>query len=75
MAVHAPVAVPATPMVAHLFEVYVVEVMVAVTSVAFPFGGQKPEPDVAEPEWLVVEVARLPSADGAVAKCHPRRIR
>ena len=74
MAVHAPVAVPAVPTVAHFLEAPVAEEVVAVTSVASPFVGQEPEPGPAEPELPVVEVARSPSADGAVARRHPRRV-
>ena len=61
--------------VAYLFEALVVEEIVVVTSVASPFGGQKPEPEVAEPGLPVVEVAQSPSACGAVAGHHPRRVR
>ena len=75
VAVHAPVAVPAAPMVARFFEARVAEEVVAVTSVASPFGGQEPEPGVAEPGLPVVEVARSLLAGGAVAKRHPRRVR
>ena len=36
---------------------------------------QEPEPDMAEPELPVVEVERSLSADGAVARSHPCRVR
>ena len=73
VAVHAPVAVPAAPMVASLGAH--VEAL-TVTTVASAFVAQEPEPDVAEPELpVVVQVERSPSADGTVARHNPRRVR
>jgi len=73
VAVHAPVAVPAAPTVASLGAH--VEGL-TVTTVASAVMAQEPEPDVAEPVLpVVVQVQRSPSADGAVAKRHPRRVR
>jgi len=47
-----------------------------VTTVASAVMAQEPEPGVAEPVLpVVVQVERSPSADGAVAKRHPRRVR
>jgi len=45
------------------------------TTVASAVMAQEPEPDVAEPELPVVQVERSPSADRAVAKRHPCRVR
>ena len=71
--VHAPVAVPAALMVAsHGAHVEAL----TVTTVASAVMAREPEPDVAEPVLLVVvQVERSPSADGPVAKRHPRRVR
>jgi len=47
-----------------------------VTTVASAVRAQEPEPGVAEPVLpVVVQVERSPSADGAVAKHNPRRVR
>jgi len=73
VAVLAPVAEPAVLTVASLGAH--VEAL-TVTTVASAVMVQEPEPGVAEPVLLVVEqVERSPSADGAVAKRHPRRVR
>ena len=72
VAVFAPVAEPAAPMVASLGAH--VEAL-TVTTVTSAFVAQDPEPSVAEPELpVVVQVERSPSADGAVAKRNPRRV-
>jgi len=71
VAVRAPVAVPAAPTVAS-FVAHVEKSLV--TTVASPFGAQEPEPDVAEPQLPVVQVEQSPSADGAVARHHARRV-
>jgi len=71
--VHAPVAVPGALAVASLGAH--VEVL-TVTTVASAVMAQEPEPDVAEPGLPVVEqVERSPSADGTVARRHPRHVR
>jgi len=73
VAVLAPVAEPAAPTVASLGAH--VEAL-TVTTVAFAVMAQEPEPGVAEPVLpVVVQVERSPSADGAVAKRCPRRVR
>jgi len=73
LAVHAPVAVPAALRVASL-GAHVEALMV--TTVASAVMAQEPEPDVAELVLpVVVQVERSPSADGAVAGRHPRRVR
>jgi len=73
VAVLAPVAEPAALTVASLGAH--VEAL-TVTTVASAVMAQEPEPDVAEPVLPVeVQVERSPSADGAVAGRHPRRVR
>jgi len=73
VAVFAPVAEPAAPTVASLGAH--VEAL-TVTTVASAFVAQEPEPSMAEPELpVVVQVEWSPSADGAVAKRNPRRVR
>jgi len=72
VAVHARVAVPAGLTVASLGAL--VEASLG-TTVASAFIVQQPEPDLVEPELPVVQVERSPSADGAVAKRHPHRVR
>jgi len=73
VAVLAPVAEPAAPTVASLGAH--VEAL-TVTTVASTVMAQEPEPGVAEPGLpVVVQVERSPSADGAVAKRRPRRVR
>jgi len=73
VAVLAPVAMPAAPTVASLGAR--VEAL-TVTTVASAVMAQEPEPRVAEPVLaVVVQVERSPSADGAVTKRHPRRVR
>jgi len=73
VAVLAPVAEPAALTVASLGAH--VEAL-TVTTVASAVMAQEPEPDVAEPVLpVVVQVERSPSADGTVAKRHPRRVR
>jgi len=72
VAVPAPVAVPAALTLAS-FLAPVEELLV--TTVAFPFEAQEPEPDVAEPELPVVEVERSPSANRAVTRYNPRHVR
>ena len=73
VAVLAPVAEPAAPTVASLRAH--VEAL-TVTTLASAVMAQEPEPGVAEPELpVVVQVERSPSADGAVARRNPRRVR
>ena len=73
VAVLAPVAEPAALTVASLRAH--VEAL-TVTTVASAVIAQEPEPDVAEPVLpVVVQVERSPSADGTVARRHPRRVR
>jgi len=73
VAVLAPVAEPAAPTVASL-GVHVEAL--TVTTVTSTVMAQKPEPGVAEPVLpVVVQGERSPSADGAVAKHRPRRVR
>jgi len=73
VAVLAPVAEPAALTVASLGAH--VEAL-TVTTVASAVMVQEPGPDVAEPVLpVVVQVERLPSADGPVAGRHPRRVR
>ena len=73
VAVLAPVAEPAALTVASL-GVHVEAL--TVSTVASAVMAQQPEPGVAEPGLpVVVQVERSPSADGAVAKRHPRRVR
>jgi len=73
VAVLAPVAEPAALTVASLGAH--VEAL-TVTTVASAVMAQEPGPGVAEPVLpVVVQVERSPSADGAVAKRHPRRVR
>jgi len=73
VAVLAPVAEPAALTVASL-GAHVEALMV--TTVASAVMAQEPEPGVAEPGLpVVVQVEGSPSADGAVAKRHPRRVR
>jgi len=73
VAVRAPVAVPAALAVASLGAH--VEAMTG-TTVASAVVAQEPEPSVTEPvQPVVVQVERSPSADGAVAKRHPRCVR
>ena len=73
VAVLAPVAEPAALTVASLGAH--VEAL-TVTTVASAVMAQEPEPDVAEPVLPVeVQVERSPSADGTVARRHPRHVR
>jgi len=73
VAVLAPVAEPAAPRVASLGAH--VESL-TVTTVASAVIAQEPEPEVTEPGLpVVVQVERSPSADGAVARRNPRRVR
>jgi len=73
VAVLAPVAGPAAPMVASLGAH--VEAL-TVTTVASAVMAQEPEPSVAEPVLpVVVQVEWWPLADGAVAKRNPCRVR
>jgi len=73
VAVLAPVAEAAVLTLASL-EVHVEALMV--TTVASAVMAQEPDPGVAEPVLpVVVQVERSPSANGAVAKHHPRRMR
>jgi len=73
VAVLTPVAEPAALMVVSLGAH--VEAL-TVTTVASTVMAQEPEPGVAEPVLpVVVQVERSPSADGAVAGRHPRRVR
>ena len=75
VAVHAPVpvAVPAALTVVSL-GAHVEALTVA--TVASAIMAQEPEPDVAEPELpVVVQVERSPSADGAVTRRNPSRVR
>jgi len=73
VAVLAPVAEPAALTVGSL-GAHVEALMV--TTVASAVMAQEPDPGVAEPVLpVVVQVERSPSANGAVAKHHPRRVR
>ena len=73
VAVHAQLAVPAALTVASL-GAHVETLMV--TTVASAVMAEEPESGVAEPELLVVVLGeRSPSADGAVTRRHPRRVR
>ena len=64
-------AVPAVPTVAFL-GVHVEALLV--TTMASAVMAQESVPDVAEPELPVEQVERSPSANGTVARCHPRRV-